>query len=238
MLQRRPGGRGGPSGRTRVIVPQPMFNKGWERVICVASGPSLTAEQGFRISAAAGWKVIAVNTSWQRVPMADVLYACDQNWWKMYHLQVQDRFHGECWTADRWSAHKYGLNFVQTYDRPGLSREIGVIHSGANGGYQAVNLAYLFGARRIVLVGYDMMMTYGLSHWHGEHPEGLGTLPAAGYKTFAASGAGDGRFVDWIDRFRDLAYDLREDGVRVANASIETALPWFRRAPLESALCP
>jgi hypothetical protein len=213
-----------------------VFNKHWERIICVASGPSLTAEQGFLISTASDWKVIAVNTTWQRVPMADVLYACDQNWWKMYHMAVKAKFRGECWTADRWAAHKYGLNRVQTYDNPGLSREIGVIHSGANSGYQAVNLAYLFGARQIILVGYDMQLTYDLSHWHGDHPPGLGALPKAGYSN---SGIDDGRFDDWVSRFKALAEDLALDRVEVLNASIETALPWFRRVPLADALqCP
>lgn len=217
-----------------MVVPKPVFNKGWERIVCVASGPSLTAEQGFLISTASDWKVIAINTTWQRVPMADVIYACDQNWWKRYHMDVAAKARGECWTQDRWAAHKYGLHHVQAYDRPGLSREVGVIHSGGNSGYQALNLAYLFGAREIILVGYDFQRTYGMSHWHGDHPLGMGPVPD-GNGQYIVSGSMDS-IGDWVDRMQQMAADLEVADVRVSNASIETALPWFERVDLRSAL--
>jgi hypothetical protein len=208
-------------------------------VICVASGPSLSAEQGFRISSIGPeWKVIVINTTWQRVPMADLLYACDDHWWKHSHPAVASAFHGECWTASRWAAHRYGLNFVQAYDEPGLSRQPGIIHSGGNSGYQAVNLAYLFGARKIILVGYDMQRTYGMSHWHGDHPPFMGALPLPqmpyGLGTVSDPPTG---MHDWVRRFFQLARDLHEEGVVVSNASIHTALPWFHTCTLEEALC-
>jgi hypothetical protein len=212
-----------------------VFAKHWERIICVASGPSLTAEQGFQISCATDdWRIIAVNNTWQRVPLADVLYACDQQWWKHYHQDVANKFKGECWTGDRWAAHQYGLCRVQMYDKPGLSREHGVLHSGANGGYQAVNLAYAFGAREILLVGYDMMRTYGMSHWHGDHPSTLPPLPAPNLSSLLFSATED--FPDWIHRFEQLAIDLDNAGVSVRNCSIETALPWFPHLELTACL--
>jgi hypothetical protein len=227
---RRPGGRGGPKlVRQRPVT---VFNKGWERIICVASGPSLTAEQGFRISCAEGWHTIAINNTWQRVPMADVLYACDQQWWRQYHDTVADKFPGECWTADRWSAHKYGLCHVQIYDKPGLCTEHGVLHSGANSGYQAINLAYHFGAKEILMVGYDMQLTYGMTHWHGDHLATLPPLPETG--SIYASGATE--FPSWIKRFQQLAFDLHNAGVAVTNCTIESALPWFRRGELNQCL--
>lgn len=236
MNVRRPGGQGG-ARHHHTPPPVPVFNKCWERIICVASGPSLTAEQGFRISTAGlEWKVIAVNNTWQRVPMAHVLYAGDQNWWKHHHMHVREKFEGECWTQDRWSAHRYGLCHVRAVDEPGLCHDFGLVHSGGNSGYVAVNLAYHFGAREIVLVGYDMQLTYGMTHWHGDHPMGTGTLPEVKWSTGAGS-ENIGRIGDWCDRFRAMAEDLMLANVRVRNASIETALPWFDRCTLEEALC-
>ncbi len=225
MIRRRPGGRG--VRPPPVVQKQPVFDKGWDKIICVASGPSLTAEQGFRISCASGWKVIAVNNSWERVPMADVLYACDQRWWTLYHEQVAKRFQGECWTGDRWAAHKYGLCHVQLYDNPGLSLQQGIIHSGGNGGYQAVNLAYQFGAKRIILVGYDFQRTYGMDHWHGAHVKELGELPG--------SDSSDD-IHDWVRRFRALAHDLQDLNVRLINCSIESALDMVPRDSLDNEL--
>lgn len=232
MLRRRAHGRGGP--QRQVIVPQPVYNKGWERIICVASGPSLTAEQGFIISSASEWKVIVVNNSWERVLMADVLYGGDQRWWVEYWRKVKEGFNGECWTGDRWAAHKYGLNFVQLYDQPGLSTQSGIAHSGGNSGYVALNLAYFFGARRIVLAGYDFQRTYGMDHWHGAHPESMGQLPLSVCASRSFDEVGD-----WVDRMERMAYDLDTAGVSVINASIETALGCFRRRDLVEALqCP
>lgn len=218
-------------------VPTPVFNKKWERVICVASGPSLTAEQGFIISTASDWKVIAVCNTWERVPMADVLYAGDQRWWVHYEKKVRENFNGECWTGDRWAAYKYGLNFVQLYDNPGLSTQVGIVHSGNNSGYAALNLAYLFGARKIILAGYDFQRTYGRDHWHGDHPDTLGALPAHTASTFSSGNSGNLDEVgDWVDRMNRMSEDLAENGVSVINASIETALYCFRRGDLAEAL--
>jgi hypothetical protein len=101
-----------------------------------------------------------------------------------------------------------------------LGREC--IHFGGNSGYQAVNLAFLRGARRIVLLGYDMGAGEdGASHWHGDHPGGLNrSLP----------------FHVWREAFPQLAADLATEGVRVINASRRTALGCFERMTLEGAL--
>jgi hypothetical protein len=172
-----------------------------------------------------------VNNSWLRVPMADVLFAGDQYWWQQYHHDVEQGFDGECWTVDLWTAHEYGLHFVQSYDHPGLSTQIGVVHTGSNSGYAAVNLAYLFGAKRIVLVGYDYQRTYGQDHWHGMHVNTLGKLPVGKMVS------GDlEEMPDWIARFRTLAFDLQERGVRMMNASLETAIDCVERLDLEEAL--
>lgn len=45
----------------------------------------------------------------------------------------------------------------------------GVIGSGGNSGFQAINIAVQFGATRIGLVGFDI----GGGHWHGPHRKGL-----------------------------------------------------------------
>lgn len=107
------------------------------------------------------------------------------------------------------------------HNRPGLSTEPGLIHTGQNSGYQAINLAFLFGARKIVLVGFDMQHTGGRHHWFGNHP--LGMRNACGVD-------------DWKKNFPKLAADLQAQGVDVVNCSEETALTCFRRSSLEQEL--
>lgn len=101
----------------------------------------------------------------------------------------------------------------------GLGRK--VMHFGDNGGYQAINLAYLWGARRILLLGYDMQLTGGMRHWFGDHPPPLN------------SGSD---YSNWIRKFRRLAADLEAEGVQVINCSRETALDCWPRMEIERAL--
>jgi hypothetical protein len=220
MLIRRPGGRGGPKPVAAPRAPQP---KDWPHVVCVASGPSLTAQQGMDIAAARdrGWRVMVTNNTWQRIPTADVLYACDEAWWKMHHEAVEG-FAGECWTASRWAAAKYHLHHAPTFAGAGLHANAYNTYSGSNSGHQLLNLAYHFAACDVVLVGYDMQPSYGMSHWHGDHPPELSqSMPYAA----------------WVEGMEALCRDLQALGVSVVNASLETALVGPRRVSLQEALC-
>lgn len=92
-----------------------------------------------------------------------------------------------------------------------------MIHEGGNSGYQAINLAYHFGAARLVLLGFDMQRTGGKSHWFGDHPAGM-NVPSP--------------YDVWRGKFTALAADLALEGVEVLNCSRETALETFRRMDL------
>jgi hypothetical protein len=125
-----------------------------ETVICIASGPSLT-EADCEIAQGSGCKIIAVNSSWQRVPKCDVIYAGDHAWWRLYASALL--IPAERWTNNRKAAKEY---------RCGLIPLSGGLHSGL----AAIYLAAWFGAARILLLGYDCQATDGQLHWHGAHP--------------------------------------------------------------------
>lgn len=107
--------------------------------------------------------------------------------------------------------------------RPGgnLSQRPGHLFTGQNSGHQAIAWAYQKGARKIVLVGYDMQHTGGRTHWHGDHPRGL--TNAQGIE-------------GWRRWFEPLAKDLALLGVEVINCSEETALTCFKRGNLHDCL--
>lgn len=208
-----------------------MQREGWEgaTVVCVASGPSLTAadcEIVRQAHAAARCRVIVVNSSFVSVPFADVLYAGDFAWWVHYERQLKAKkwtaFHGERWSCSQSAASRYKLNFIAGYQGPGISRNKGRIHLGGNSGYAAVSLAVEFGAARIVLLGYDMQRTGNRSHHHGDHPAPLGNGNA---------------FPSWVRRFGVAAKDLEKLGISCVNASRATALTCFKRQTIEEALC-
>lgn len=208
-------------------IKKTTLNRGWEKVVVCASGPSFNHQQAATVMTARlydpPWRVVAVNTTFQKVPTADVLYAGDRSWWEEYLPKVQAGFAGECWTVNRWIAHNAGLCHVEHSDEPGLSPVFGRVHSGGNSGYAAIGLAYLFGAKRILLVGFDFQDSYGMSHWHGDHPKALNQ---------------DRPYQGWLERLPPLIEGLKDVGVEVVNCSIETAIPEtvVPRADLNSCL--
>jgi uncharacterized Rossmann fold enzyme len=129
------------------------------------------------------------------------------------------RAHGaELWTQSYEAAPRHGLRYIENVALPGLGRTR--LHSGGNSGHQAINLAYLFGAARIVLLGFDMQQRDpALSHYFGEHPYHKRPLTR--------------NFEAWRRNLALLGADLQAEGVEVLNATRDTALQCFPRVPLE-----
>jgi len=124
---------------------------------------------------------IVVNDAYRRIPNAHVLYACDKKWW--------DAREGTDFKGEKWSSHglhkhyqddkseaaeAYGLNLVDGHPGAVFMRANGICYgAGGNSGFQAVNLAILFGADPIYLIGFDMR-NGTKAHFFGDHPATLG----------------------------------------------------------------
>lgn len=188
-------------------------------VIC-AAGPSMARVDLQLLKRFRSWNVMVVNCSFRLLPDAEVLYAGDLQWWERYGEEAA-AFQGEKWTRDEHAALRYRLRRVVRKNGPGLCRERGCVNSGGNSGYQAVNLAYHFGARRMVLLGFDMHRREG-GHWHGEHVRML-SAPAQHIEV-------------WKREFDAIAFDLRVEGVQVVNATPGSALECFPKMDLAEAL--
>lgn len=192
-------------------------------VVVIASGPSLTVDDCETVrewrGAGAARRVVVVNTSFQRAPWADALYACDHGWWKTWFQRASFATSSEFWTIDRRAAQEFGLRLVALAACGGHGGRPGAIRHWRNSGFQAVQLALQAGAARVVLLGFDMKFTAeGRKHWHADH---AGRNPAAR------------SFKGWIAGFDALAAAAP---VPIVNASADTALACFPRMPLAAAL--
>jgi hypothetical protein len=194
----------------------------WGQTVCViASGPSLTQKDCDLIASRTHWRCIAINDSWQRMPRADVLWACDGAWWDVHYAKVAAEFAGETWSQDEKACRRYPLQRVGSVNEPGLGKN-GVIHQGGNGGYQAINLAWQWGAKRILAIGLDCKPgPKGQAHWFGQHGKGLSKVQ---------------NYRHWNNAFPELAADLAREQVEVINLSRQTALTCFPRMALEEAI--
>lgn len=188
-------------------------------VAVIASGPSLADWQVEHVTERGAF-CIATNTSFRKLLRPGLVYGCDASWWERYAAEVIAAGH-EGWTQNAEAARRHGLRHIPAAKRPGLSRTPGVIHHGANSGFQAINLAYHMAPTLIVLLGLDMQHTGGRAHWHADHPDGM---PNAG------------GIEHWQRNFIPLARDLAAEGVRVVNCSTETALTCFERANVREIL--
>lgn len=112
------------------------------------------------------------------------------------------------------------MNRIPGESKPGLGRA--TIHFGNNSGYQAVNLAYIFGITRMILLGFDMKIRDDKVHFFGDHPY---------HKKY--QGPNSNTMKRWVFNFEQLAYDLKREGVEVLNATRDTALTCFPRVRLE-----
>jgi len=193
-----------------------------ETCVIIASGPSLTVEQCEYVRQAkelGKCSVVAVNTSFRLAPFCDILYACDRTWWRVYGDEVPSE--AEKYTADEWTAKTRGINRVRVRNNEGLSRKQGEVNCGHNSGYQAINLAYLLGAKKIILIGFDMSFQGGKRHWHDDHPKGMSNCE--GVK-------------EWVTHFAKLMEDLQSLNIELVNCSIKSALTMLNHGKLEECL--
>lgn len=180
----------------------------------IASGPSLTAEQ---CKLATQDRTIMVNSAYTMLRWASVYYAGDFLFWKTHSRRMPDR---NRWTVDSSAAEQYGCNRWPGRNVNGLGEEY--IALNGNSGAQAINLAYLFGARKILLLGFTMREIDGKKHFHGDHEAPLVQTQ---------------QFPEWIHRMGFVAKDAERLGCDIVNCDPLSALQCFRRGQLEDEIC-
>jgi hypothetical protein len=208
-------------------LPEPIARRWPEStIVCVASGPTLTADDLARVRGRA--PVVAVNDAIRLAPWADVLYSSDRGWWKCYDgmpgytgLKV-----GIGWKAgDASPIWGTGIRVrVLTHTgTEGLELQPDGLRTGGHSGYAAINLAVHLGARRIVLLGYTGGPVGGRSHFFGRHPSGLRESTAENYAAFRRA-------------YFTITEPLAQLGIFVVNATPETQITAFPCVPIADAI--
>lgn len=186
-------------------------------ILCAASGPSLTRED---LEACRGLvdATVVVNDVYQVAPWADVLYAADERWWHWH--RGAPLFTGRKYSLSQFARRYKGVEVLQNTGRERLELKPTGLRSGRNSGYQAIGLAVHLGAKRILLLGYDLSLgPQGEKHYFGDHP-----APASS------------PFEKWRPIYATLVEPLAAAGVEVVNCTRRTRLECFPRSPLETEL--
>jgi len=133
------------------------------------------------------------------------LFAIDRAWWDIYVNDVFKNFYG---------AKIIGNPCPKGYNLTSVT-DIGCY---GNSGIGAISLAIRFGAKKVILIGYDCSVTDNKTHWHGDHVAGLDNAR---------------RIDEWPILFNNFAANITTP---IINATRTTALRTFPIVSLEYAL--
>ncbi len=160
------------------------------------------------------------------------MYFCDASWWQQ-SMSVNRRnkdnsysFHDAIYKG-WWFTGSHDFRDHPQVTSLFLSGQLGMeddpakLRHGSNSGYQAINLAVHLGAKKIILLGYDMHREGARDNWHDE------PRPTSSPDKYAHS---------MLPHFASLVRPLAERGVEVVNATPGSALDAFPKATLEEVL--
>jgi hypothetical protein len=182
-------------------VSPPWWNEAW----IVACGPSA---RSFDFDRLRGKTVLAVNeaalflTSFSS-RLATAVFSIDHRWIGRRRLFLEE-FAGEKYLAvplETWPecAGITGAMYLRRLHERGLSEDPGIVCTGGNSGYAAVNLCVLKRARVIHLVGYDM------------------------------DPVDSEKYGQWASRFHSMLPQLQVRGVRVINHNPRSHIDAFKK---------
>ncbi len=195
-----------------------------EAVFLLGGGPSLAS---FDLDRLRGRRVIALNRLWERAPWADVLYFCDQGYWCKYRDKIAAGWQGgHVVTISKAQASQPGeprIRNLRKTGNEGLDTNTGCLR-GNNSGHQGINLAYHLGAKRIVLLGYDMKVDGTKTHSHDGY--GPRVTPAIVQR----------RLDRMLSRIGTLVAPLAAAGVEVVNATPDSAITCWPYRSVEEVL--
>lgn len=203
--------------------------------VIIGTGPSLTEEQLQHVHQAQQknkCKVFGVNNIYQIAPWIDVFMSCNIEWWEYYWnkdpklKELRDTANIDMWTWDKKTSQKYELNHVPGEWGDSFSTDPSYIHYGHASGFQILNLAYHYGIREFILLGYDMRYGKGYKrnqrvtgegrHYFGEYPKELLHWPMVGKQC---------EFTGLLGGFSKI--DRKELDIRIINCSPGSALDFF-----------
>ncbi len=203
---------------------RPKWFPNWtgECVAIVASGPSTSRASVEKLRDRI--HVIAIKKNVELCPWADVVYGCDEAWWRSVDGLPDYKGLKVSW-VDGGSKHfpdVCPLEIRKKTDEILLER-FGVVGSGGNSGFQALNLAVQFGARGILLIGFDVQDRGG-AHWYGRN------------NWIGANNPSNDNFSRWQKSFANAAGLLSAMDVQVVNAAPYSALRCFKKNSIDAAL--
>ena len=160
--------------------------------------------------------VIGVNNAYLHGSWVDICWFGDCRWYQWHKEGLRD-YPGlvvTCCTTLAGSTKR--VKVVTRGDPRGIDRRPDRVSWNRNSGASAINFAYHLGAKRIVLLGYDMRRVNDRTNWHEDHP-----CPQKNpYPMF-------------LKVFPEIKRDADKLGLEILNATPDSALTVFPMVDFE-----
>ena len=209
---------------------KPLF-EGETAVIC-GTGPSVTPEVIELCNQAkkeGKVRIFGGNLAYQYFDL-DCLNACNYQFYNFYYPRDKALRDGQ---FDKWTTRpelegRYpGVRYIQERWEPGLSKDPSYICAHHGTGPQTVNIAYLYGCTKLILVGWDMRHK-GKRHFfgNGEYPVEL--------QHWTRNLGPDGELIGLIKEMETI--NPSDYGIEIYNCTPDSALTHFPFMDLEKAI--
>jgi len=159
--------------------------------------------------------LIGVNDAY-RMTQLDCLYASDHPWIKYHWDALKDYAPCLLVTQTHVNGKPLDLPMWTVEGKHGCDMSDSVLNFGGNSGFAAVHLASLWGAARVLLLGFDMRLNGGKRHWFGDHPGNMNKKS---------------NYLTWVANF-----ERANCPTPIINCSRDTALTCFPKATIEEVL--
>ena len=171
--------------------------------------------------------VIGVNIAFMLGDWISVLYFCDNAFYRV-HREAVNNFHNLKVTCvnhiPTQILHVAGnIKRLKRDNRYGLSNKPSVIKWNFNSGCAAINFATLAGAKRILLLGFDMQAVEDRTHWHSGFRNYVNQTKPSVFRRFMRS-------------MPAIAADAKRLKIEILNVSPNSAIKEFPKVKLEEVL--
>ena len=190
-------------------------------VYIIGGGPSLA---GMDFTPLFSKRCIGVNQAYKLGPWIDILYFGDCNWYRNALPDIRS-FAGLKITSCG-SCPKNGWKHVHRVKRSKMkgieSKDRSAIAWNYNSGASAINIAYWLGAKRVILLGFDMQCDgNSKKNWHDDYK---GETP------------NEDLFQKHLSGFPFIAKQAKRLGLEILNATPGSAIKQFPFVKLEDTL--
>jgi len=173
--------------------------------------------------------VIGVNVAFMIGDWIDMVFYGDTGFYLRYVNELS-KFPGVKVTCEPHQNKQKWIKYVdKDKEHPrGLSQHPNKVSWNGNSGSAAINLAVHLGAKRIILLGFDMKLSKeDYQHWHDIYLRG---------KIVEERRRMGLPFDKFLRRFKYIAEDAKKIGVEIINACPDSAIIEFRKTTVKELL--